>query len=68
MGKGVSKMAFTITADIGCEEGGGVTCFNGVNKANFVGVMGYDRTWFDHDLYAVTLVAASSTIRVATWL
>jgi putative OmpL-like beta-barrel porin-2/carboxypeptidase family protein len=54
-GTGVSKMAFTLTWDVGCEYGGGVTCFNGPNKANFVGVMGYDRTWFNHDLYAVTL-------------
>jgi hypothetical protein len=54
-GAGVSKMAFTLTWDVGCEEGGGVTCFNGINKANFIGIMGYDRTWFDHDLYAVTI-------------
>jgi hypothetical protein len=54
-GAGISKAAFTFTADIGCEYGGGVTCTNGVNKANFVGVMAYDRTWFDHDLYAITI-------------
>ena len=30
-------------------------CSHGPNKANFFGVMVYDRTWFDHDLYAVTL-------------
>jgi hypothetical protein len=54
-GAGISKAAFTFTADIGCEYGGGVTCTNGVNKANFVGVMAYDRTWFDHDLYAITV-------------
>jgi hypothetical protein len=53
-GAGVSKMAFSITADIGCEYGGGVTCSNGPNKENFFGMMGYDRTWFDNDLYAVT--------------
>jgi hypothetical protein len=54
-GNGVSKMAFTLTADVGCEYGGGVTCTHGVNKANFIGLMAYDRTWFKHDLYAVTL-------------
>jgi hypothetical protein len=54
-GAGISKAAFTLTWDLGCEEGGGVTCFRGQNKANFIGVMGYDRTWFDHDLYAITI-------------
>jgi len=54
-GAGVSKMAFSLTADIGCEYGGGVHCSNGQNKENFVGMMFYDRTWFHNDLYAVTL-------------
>jgi len=54
-GAGVSKMAFSFTADIGCEYGGGVTCSSGQNKENFFGMMLYDRTWFHDDLYAVTL-------------
>jgi hypothetical protein len=54
-GAGVSKMAFTFTADIGCEYGGGVSCSRGPNKESFFGMMLYDRAWFDHDLYAVTL-------------
>jgi hypothetical protein len=54
-GRGVSKMAFSLTADLGCEYGGGVSCSHGPNKANFFGLMGYDRTWFDHDRYAVTV-------------
>jgi len=54
-GGGVSKMAFSVTMDIGCEYGGGVYCSHGPNKANFFGVMAYDRTWFDNDHYAVTL-------------
>jgi hypothetical protein len=54
-GSPISKMAFSLTADIGCEYGGGVTCTNGVNKANFVGAMAYNRIWFNHDIYAVTL-------------
>jgi hypothetical protein len=53
-GLAVSKMAFSVTADLGCEYGGGVECAHGPNKANVFGMMGYDRTWFDHDLYAVT--------------
>jgi hypothetical protein len=52
---GVSKMALSVTADIGCEYGGGVHCSHGPNKANFFGVMAYDRTWFDHNQYAVTI-------------
>jgi hypothetical protein len=54
-GDGISKMAFSFTADIGCEYGGGVTCSSGQNKENFFGMMFYDRTWFHNDLYAVTL-------------
>ena len=52
-------MAFSFTVDIGCEYGGGVTCTNGPNKENFFGMMLYDRTWFDNDLYAITSAAAS---------
>ncbi len=53
-GTGVSRMAFSVTMDIGCEYGGGVYCSHGPNKANFFGIMAYDRTWFDNDHYAVT--------------
>jgi hypothetical protein len=53
-GMGPSKMAFSLTWDLGCEYGGGVSCTRGPNKESFVGVMAYDRTWFDHDLYAVS--------------
>jgi hypothetical protein len=53
-GAGVSKMAFSLTVDIGCEYGGGVGCSHGPNKANFFGAMAYDRTWFAHDKYALT--------------
>ena len=52
---GVSKMAMSLTVDIGCEYGGGVHCSHGPNKANFFGAMAYNRVWFDHDLYALTL-------------
>jgi hypothetical protein len=34
-GAGVSKMATSVTWDIGCEYGGGVHCTHGPNKANF---------------------------------
>jgi Putative beta-barrel porin-2, OmpL-like. bbp2 len=52
---GVSQMAMSLTVDIGCEYGGGVHCSHGPNKANFFGAMVYNRVWFDHDLYALTL-------------
>src|SRR5579862_3721595 len=52
---GISRMATSFTWDLGCEYGGGVHCSHGPNKANFFGMMLYDRTWFDHNLYAVTL-------------
>jgi hypothetical protein len=54
-GSGVSKMAFSLTWDFGCEYGGGVHCTHGPNKEEFLGVMLYDRTWFHNDLYAVTV-------------
>jgi hypothetical protein len=52
---GLSKLAMSLTWDLGCEYGGGVNCTHGPNKANFFGVMLYNRAWFDHDLFAVTL-------------
>jgi hypothetical protein len=51
----ISKMAMSLTVDFGCEYGGGVHCTSGPNKANFLGAMLYNRLWFDHNLYAVTL-------------
>jgi hypothetical protein len=54
-GAGVSKMAMSLTVDLGCESGGGVHCSSGPNKANFFGAMLYNRVWFSHDVYAVTL-------------
>ena len=42
---GLSKMAFSFTADAGCEYGGGVTCHGGKDgpKQAFLGWMAYDR-------------------------
>src|SRR3984885_3917697 len=54
-GNGVSKMAFTVTADAGCQYGGGISCTRGVNKSNFLGAMAYIRWWFHNDLYAITV-------------
>jgi hypothetical protein len=54
----VSKAALTVTGDIGCETGSGVSCFgNGKNgpKQSFLGFMFYNRLWFDRDKYAMTV-------------
>ena len=62
----LDKAAFTFTGDLGCESGGGVSCFGNtvkvvggqriVNpKQSFVGYMIYNRLWFHKDRYAVTL-------------
>jgi hypothetical protein len=56
-GKGISKMAFSLTADAGCEYGGGVTCHGGAAgpKQSFLGWMLYNRIWWNKDKYAVTI-------------
>ena len=53
-----SKGAFSITADAGCESGGGVSCTGGAPgspKQSFLGFMAYDRNWFAKDHFGVTL-------------
>jgi hypothetical protein len=52
---GVSKMAFSLTGDAGCQYGGGITCRGGPNKSSFLGWMLYNRIWFHKDLFAVTM-------------
>jgi hypothetical protein len=56
-GNGVSKMAFSLTGDAGAQYGGGIcaTCGSTGAKDVFLGWMLYDRTWFHHDLLALTL-------------
>jgi Putative beta-barrel porin-2, OmpL-like. bbp2 len=61
-GKGLSKAAFSLTLDAGCEYGGGVgglSCTKGPNKTAFLGWMLYNRLWFDNDLYAITIGGGS---------
>jgi len=56
--KTLDKMAFSFTGDLGCEFGGGVSCYGdkaGGPKQSFVGYMLYDRTWFHKDRYAITI-------------
>lgn len=56
-GKGISKMAFSVTGDMGCETGAGVSCHGGAGgpKQSFLGWMAYNRIWWHHDLFAWTL-------------
>jgi hypothetical protein len=54
---GIDKMAFSLTGDLGCEYGGGVSCsgdHSGHPKQAFLGWMGYDHIWWGHDKYAIT--------------
>jgi hypothetical protein len=54
----LSKAAFSLTGDIGCEHGGGVSCAGNSAKGpkqSFLGYMVYNRFWFDHDRYGLTL-------------
>jgi len=64
--KFLDKMALSLTGDMGCEHGGGVSCMGNsthiVNgqpvvfpKQSFLGFMFYNRFWFHKDLYGLTL-------------
>ena len=54
-GNGISKMAFSLTGDLGCQYGGGISCTHGPNQSAFLGWMLYDRIWWHHDLFGLTL-------------
>jgi hypothetical protein len=62
---GISKMAFSVTADAGCEYGGGVQCTGGTlaskhgPKQSFLGWMVYNRIWWHQDKFAWTLGGGS---------
>ncbi|HEY6769570.1 MAG TPA: outer membrane beta-barrel protein [Candidatus Sulfotelmatobacter sp.] len=59
----LDKMAFSLTGDLGCEYGGGVSCFHnqpisgakGGPRQSFAGWMLYNRWWFNKDKYAITV-------------
>jgi hypothetical protein len=56
--KTLDKMAFSLTGDLGCEYGAGVSCYtnkSGGPKQSFVGWMGYNRFWFHNDLFGLTI-------------
>jgi hypothetical protein len=56
--KYISKAAFSLTGDAGCEHGGGVSCAGNSAKGpkqSFLGFMLYNRLWFDRNLFGLTL-------------
>ena len=58
------KSAFSLTLDLGCENGGGVVCANGTPgrpAQYFAGFMLYDRLWFNHDTFGVTVGGGAIT-------
>ncbi|HWY43202.1 MAG TPA: outer membrane beta-barrel protein [Candidatus Sulfotelmatobacter sp.] len=56
--KFLDKAAFSLTGDMGCEHGGGVSCAGNSAKGpkqSFLGYMLYNRLWFDNDKYGLTI-------------
>lgn len=56
--RGISKMAFSLTGDIGFENGGGVKAFNGDSATptqHFLSAMFYNRIWFLNNKLACTI-------------
>ncbi len=54
----LDKAAFSLTGDMGCEHGGGVSCAGNSakgHKQSFLGYMLYNRLWFDNDRYGLTI-------------
>lgn len=63
---GISKVAFSLTADIGFENGAGVKPFKddsaaGYRAQNFLSVMFYHRMWFHKNKYAWTIGGGAMT-------
>lgn len=57
--RGITKMAFSLTVDVGYEKGGGVNGFHDDPVKGpaqyFTSGMIYNRVWFNHNLFAWTL-------------
>jgi hypothetical protein len=50
------KSALSLTFDVGCESGGGVSCTGGsAPKQSFIGFMVYNRSWFANDHFGLTV-------------
>jgi hypothetical protein len=53
----MDRIALSLTGDLGCEYGAGVSCMGdkpNAPKQSFIGYMEYNRFWFHKDLYAIT--------------
>jgi hypothetical protein len=60
----LSKGALSLTADLGCEQGAGVSCGSGVASAPgqyFLGFMVYNRLWFLKDRFGLTVGGGAIT-------
>lgn len=58
MERTLNRMAFSLTGDMGCEYGAGVSCYtdkSGGPKQSFLGFMFYNRWWFHNDLFGLTI-------------
>jgi hypothetical protein len=58
LSNGISRVAFSLTADIGFENGDGVKAFNGNSltpSQNFMSGMFYNRVWFHKNKFAWTI-------------
>ena len=53
----LSRAAFSVTVDAGCETGGGVSC----SSQYFLGAMLYNRVWLAHEHVGVTLGGGAMT-------
>jgi putative OmpL-like beta-barrel porin-2 len=60
----IDRAAMSLTFDAGCENGGGVSCFDGSPMAPtqaFIGFMAYTRFWFWRDRFGLTLGGGAIT-------
>lgn len=63
--KGISRIAFSITGDIGFEKGGGVNGFTSSSTLGpaqyFMSIMAYHRIWFYRNMFAWTVGGGAMT-------
>ena len=60
----LDKAAFSLTVDLGCESGGGVSCAHsspGAPAQYFLGFMLYNRVWFSKDVLGLTIGGGAIT-------
>jgi hypothetical protein len=60
----ISRGAISLTFDAGCEDGGGVSCWGGDMTSPsqyFIGAMLYNRLWFAHDTFGLTIGGGAMT-------